>query len=888
MRIVEMRTLMGPNIYSRMPVHRVTLDLEDFSDLTTDRVPGFCDRLLESLPGIAGHYCSLGCPGGFVTRMRRGTYFGHVVEHVALELQTTAGEDVTYGTTRGTETPGVYQVVFSCRHPAVAEEAARLAVQLVESLIVGQSPSAERTIQALSVRALQCRPGPSTRAILTAAEERDIPITTLDEGLLFQLGYGVAARRIQAAETSWTSNISADIAKDKILTKRLLAAAGMPVPDGELVTTIDEACQAADRLGYPVVVKPVDGCKGQGVSLCLTAPGEVREAFELTRRLSKRVLVERQVPGRDYRAVVIGGRVEAIAERRPPEVNGDGIHSIRELMEALNADPERGNDHEKPLTRVTVDDGLTRTLAKQGLDLDTVLEPDRKAVLRWHANLSTGGASCDVTAEVHPAIQSLCVRAARVVGLDVAGVDLIAGDITRADGGGLAIIEVNAAPGLRMHLHPAKGLPRAVGEAVIDYLFAEGNGRIPLIAVTGTNGKTTTARLIASAFEEAGFVTGTCTTDSVVIGGEPVQIGDWAGPAGARMILGDPIVEAAVIEVARGGLIAKGLGYDRALVGVITNISEDHLGQDGVHTLDDLAHVKSVVSEQVLPDGWSVLNADDPVVASLACRAGGQIAYFSISPTNMLVRLSLGAGGLCGFVDQCVLVVQRGDRVLLRLPLVKIPSTLGGKAIHNVENALAASVASAAAGLPPSAIEASLVRFSCDLSQNPGRLNLFDYGNIKVLVDYGHNPAGIARIIQAVEAIEHRELIGVVAAPGDRSDETIRRIGRVAGSGFDRLVIREDSDRRGRAPGEVARLIGDGASSVRTRNGVEIVPDEAEAVQKAVADAPDGALVVVFYEKLDNVLSALAEVLGPRPDASVPWQNSPMIESQTGNCAEQN
>lgn len=865
MRILEMRAIPGPNIYSHSPVFTVKIDLEQCADITTAGLPGFAERLAEALPGLIDHHCSRGRPGGFMERLREGTYLGHVFEHVALELQTAAGESVSYGTTRSADSAGVYWVAFSYNHPRVAGEAAEAALELVDTISRGRPYDVRERLKGLSELAMQFRPGPSTRAVLDAAAARNLPVIPLDDGLLYQVGYGRKSRRIQAAETSLTSNIAADIATDKVLTKKLLLSAGLPVAEGTAALEPEEACRAARRLGYPVVVKPADGCKGKGVTLFVENDQEVREAFTQARVFSTRIMIEKQIPGLDYRVIVVDGKVAAAAERRPPVVVGDGLRSIEALVEELNRDPRRGDDHEMPLTKVTMDSVALHTLEKQGLTPATVLDEGRTAYLRWQANLSTGGSSRDVTDEVHPDIKAVCARAAHIVGLDIAGIDLIAHDIARPDGGGFAVIEVNAAPGLRMHIHPAEGNPRPVGNAIIDYLFDGNDGRIPIIAVTGTNGKTTTVRMLASMYQEAGLRTGYSTTDGVYIGDRKILDGDLAGPAGAGVLLQDPTIDAVVLEAARGGLIRKGLAYDYARVGVITNISEDHLGQDGAHSLEDLAYAKSLVVECVDPNGYAVLNADDPLVAGLQRRSPGRAAFFSTSCSNMLVHHAVSCGELCAYVTRQSLVVQQGTVVLLKLALSRIPATMGGKATHNIENALAAALAACAAGLPIQPIKSALMQFRCDMVHNPGRFNLYNYGRLKVLIDYGHNPAGILRVLEAVRFIPHRVLIGVIAAPGDRANETIRRVGCVAGEGFDRLIIKEDSDKRGRQPGEVARLLCEGAMSSRSRNGIDIVLDEAEAVRFAVRHAPARALVVVFYEKLHAVIHAVQQELGPLP-----------------------
>ena len=856
---------MGPNYYSHRPVQIIDLDLDAMANQTSDRISNLKDNLIALLPGLAEHTCSPGHPGGFIERLESGTYLGHVVEHVALEIYNSVGIKVAYGTTRALNEKGLYRIVFNCSDAQTAPEVAALAVATVRRLARGQKTCLTDQLEKLRKLVAEIEPGPSSAAILRAAADRNIPVIALDSPLLYQLGYGCRAQRIQAAETSLTSGIAADIATDKELTKAMLAKAGLPVAPGCCVSSLPEAYRAADQIGYPVVVKPADGCKGKGVSLFLENKAEVMAAYKAARQLSKRILVEKHICGKDYRLVIVNGKVAAASERKPPCAFGDGMHTIAELIEEINADPRRGIDHEKPLTKIKVDRKVADTLQKQHLSFDSLLKTGEKAFLRWHANLSIGGTAIDVTDTVHPSVAAACIRAARLVGLDIAGVDLIAEDISKPNGQNMTLIEINAAPGLRMHLFPAEGQQRDVGKEIVDYLFELPEpGRIPLVAVTGTNGKTTVTRLITAAFTAAGYNAGYCSTDGVFLGGSLLAQGDYAGPGGAAMILRDPATEAAVLEVARGGILNSGLGYDYAKVAVITNISEDHLGSEGIMTLADLAHLKALVAERVLPDGCVVLNADDPLVAGLAKRAPALPAYFSLSRDNVLIRQNLNENHLCGYLDNShpdnsYLCVQRGYESLLHLNVTLLPATNGGMILHNIQNLLAAAVAAIAAGINPVAVEKAMEAFGNDADHNPGRFNSYSNDHCNVIVDYGHNPAAIAVALEAADRIPHSSLWAVVAVPGDRSDETIRRVGIVAGTRCDHLIIKEDADRRGRKDGATANLVFEGAMSARSRNGVEIIADEGQAVRHALSTCPAKALVIIFYENMMTVLDVLAE-----------------------------
>ncbi len=861
MLLQDLKAISGRNIYSHYPVVRMVLRLDHLADQPTTAYPGFNDLLLQMLPGLDQHSCSRGYTGGFVERLHEGTYLAHVIEHVAIELQELLGIPSRYGKTRRTLVPGVWEVVFEYRAREGALAAAELAVEIVEAALQKQTVEIAPRLVTIKRRIARTELGPSTQAVCTAAKSRGISVWRLNDDSLVQLGTGCHQRRIQATTTGLTSAIAVDVACDKTLTKQVLSACGIPVPYGDLARTEEGAICIADELGGPVVVKPCDGNQGKGVTLNLTTHEEVRTAFRVAMSYSDRgVIVERYVEGRHYRVLVVGDRVIAVSERIPAHVVGDGVHTIRELVEQVNMDPRRGEEHEKPLTKIKIDPVSLMLLARQNMTVSYVPQLGERVFLRENANLSTGGTAIDRTDEIHLANCELAVRAARIVGLDIAGIDLVTADITQpmiASGG--SVIEVNAAPGIRMHHYPEQGKPRDVGGAIVDHLFPEGAiSEIPVIAVTGTNGKTTTTRLIAHALRSRYRQVGMTCTDGVYIGDLCVEKADATGPKSAQVLLRDPLVEVAVLETARGGIIRNGLGYNLANVAVITNVTNDHIGQDDIEDLDELVHVKALVAEAVTADGTVVLNADDPNWRILAERARRQVIYFSMQAQNMVVRHHLAAGGRAVFCRRGQLIFAQGADEQVLLDLSAIPITFDGKAEHNVANSMAASAALWAFGLSLDEIRPALSNFAPSLEHNPGRQNLFDLDGIQVMVDYGHNEDGYRHTLALARRCSPRRLVGVIAVPGDRQDSDILTIGALAGSGFDQIYVKEDSDLRGRSKGEVADLLRracltGGASPER----LELILEEGQAVERAVLMGEAGDMIVVFYEKLEVVLAAL-------------------------------
>src|SRR5215204_854801 len=746
MKIESIRTIAGPNVYSHRPVLLMTLDLEDLYERESHELPGFVGRLLALLPGLGEHHCSKGYAGGFVERLNEGTYFGHTVEHVTLELAGLAGCSATHGKTRYAGEGRVYNVVIEF----CAEHATRFllerAVGLVESVIRGEEFPPEKAIREAQEIAADTELGPSTRSIVDAAERRNIPWARENDQSLVRLGYGRHLRLIQAAMTDGTSAIGVEVAGDKDLTKARLAKASIPVPTGEIVRTEGEAVAALSSIGGAVVVKPLDGRQGKGVSLNLSTPEEVASAFRIAREFSSSVLVEEMFEGRNYRVLCVGYRMAAASERIPCHVTGDGMHTVAELIDIENSNPLRGEGHEKPLTKIKKDDEILRTfMQKEGWSMEDVPGEGERVLLCAGMNLSTGGTAKDVTDVVHPTVRSLCERAARIMGMDVCGVDLVVKDIAEPGGGGGGVIEINAAPGLRMHQFPGEGEPRDVGEAIVEMLYPAGvPSRIPVISITGTNGKTTVTRMLSHLLIESGLQTGTTTTDGIYLNGERVVRGDTTGPVSALTVLEDRAVEVAVLETARGGIVRRGLGYDWSDVSVMTNVGADHIGQDGIESVEDILWIKSLVAERVREGGTLVLNADDELLASLpqmraVKRVPKRYVHFSLRPDNPVLLESVAAGGTGYFYrDGKIFELENGEEHAV-VEAAAIPATMNGTADFQVANAMAAVAAARALGLARAFVGASIARFRSD-EENPGRANLYRVGRGHVMVDYGHNP----------------------------------------------------------------------------------------------------------------------------------------------------
>ena len=881
LRVIETRVYRGPNYWSYEPAIKLIVDLGVLEEFPTNLIPGFTEALLARLPGVGLHSCSTGRTGGFAKRLRAGTWVGHVAEHIALQLQRDAGTEVGRGKTRGTGEPGRYHVVYSYAEESVGLAAGRLAVRLVNHLVEqGADFDFANEFEQLIRLAERAAFGPSTQALLDEASLRDIPWIRLNDQSLVQLGHGIHQKRIRATMTSNTSSLGVDIASDKKLTNKLLAATGVPVPRAELVRDADEAAAVAGRIGFPVAIKPLDGNHGRGVMLNLADEAAVREGYAVARRESRYggVVVESFLTGNDYRCLVIGGGLRAVAQRIPAHVDGDGAHSLNELIEVTNADPRRGIGHERVLTRIGIDDESIAYAAEQGFALGDVPPAGTRVFLKRTGNMSTGGISIDRTEEIHPENAEIAELAARVVGLDIAGIDFICPDISvpvRETGGG--IVEVNAAPGFRMHTHPTEGEAQYVAKPVVDMLFPPGSpSRIPIVAVTGSNGKTTTTRMIAHIFKGMGRKVGMTSTDGIFVDGRLVRRGDMSGPKSASTVLQNPNVEMAIFEVARGGILREGLGYDRNDVAVVLNVTGDHLGLGGITSVQQLAAVKQVLVEAVPREGTAVLNADDPLVAAMGRHCSGSVIYFSMDPNNDAIKRQGSRGRRAVTVEPG----RSGEMIVLRhgrksLPLVLthlLPATFEGRARMNVQNALAAAAAAWATGAHLHDIRQGLRTFSTSYFMAPGRLNMFELDGYRVIVDYAHNPPAVAALGEFVQrltepspggsrALVSGQRIGVVATAGDRRDEDIVELGRVAAAHFDTIIVREDANPRGRPRGETAALIDRGiraamANGARCTN-VETVLNELEATRHALDLGRDGDVVVVCVDHANDIWKEL-------------------------------
>ncbi|MBW4578013.1 MAG: cyanophycin synthetase [Tildeniella nuda ZEHNDER 1965/U140] len=894
MKILKVQTLRGPNYWSirRPKLIVMRLDLEDLADKPSNVIPGFYEGLTEALPSLIEHFCSPGCRGGFLSRVKEGTMMGHIIEHVALELQELAGMVVGFGRTRETANLGTYQVVFEYQDEQAGRYAARAAVRLCQSIIeTGHYPQEEldQDLQDLQALWADASLGPSTETLIKEAEARGIPWFQLSARAMIQFGYGVHQKRIQATLSNRTGILAVELASDKEGTKQILREAGVPVPRGTVIGYLDELEGAiADVGGYPIVIKPLDGNHGRGITINITTWEQAEAGYDAAKEVSKEVIVERFYQGRDHRVLVINGKVVAVAERVPAHVVGDGRLTIDELIEQTNQDPRRGEGHENVLTKLEVDRNTWQLLEKQGYTLETVLPAGEIFYLRATANLSTGGIAVDRTDDTHPENIWLAQRVAKIIGLDIAGIDVVTPDISRplreVDG---VIVEVNAAPGFRMHVCPSEGIPRNVAEPVLSMLFPPGApSRVPIIALTGTNGKTTTTRLIAHIFKQTGQVVGYTTTDGTYIGDYLVEPGDNTGPQSAQLILQDPTVEVAVLESARGGILRSGLAFTASDVGVVLNVAADHLGIGDINSIEQMAQVKGVVAETVMPGGYVVLNADDSLVAAMADRVKGQVAYFSMKPDSALIRSHTEQGGLAAVYENGYLSILKGDWTLRIEQAVNVPLTLAGRAPFMIANALAASLAAFAQGVRIEDIRDALMTFQASTEQTPGRMNLVNLGRYHALVDYAHN----AHSYEALGGFVKNwpgERIGVVGGPGDRRDEDFVTLGKLSAQMFDRIIIKEDGDTRGRPSGEAASLITEGIVQAKPDARYETILDEVTAIQTALDAASLNGLVVILPESVTRAISLIEARRPEQAPSPTPVAVKPVENGQAANYSEQ-
>jgi len=884
MEFRKILTLRGPNIWANFPVLEAWVDLGPYNDSCSSEIPGFNERLKGWFPSMIEHRCSVGERGGFFQRLDRGTYPAHILEHISIELQTLCGSDVGFGRARAIdETAGLYRVIVEFEQEELGRACVQAGREILLAALNGQDYDIAFKLAELRSLAHDVRLGPSTRSIVEAAQSRGIPVRRINGQNLVQLGYGARQRKIWTAETDQTSSIAEAIAKDKQLTRQMLQTVGVPTPDGRTVQNADDAWEAAQEIGLPVVVKPQDGNFGRGVATNLTTREQVVKAYELARPEGDGVIVESYAEGSDFRLLVVGDKLVAAARREPANVVGDGQDTIRQLVDVENQNPLRSDGHATSLSFLPLDGLSLEVLASQGFTPDSVPAAGQRVLIRRNANLSSGGTATDVTDFVHPEITARAIEAAKAVGLDICGIDIVVRDISRpleVQGG--VVVEVNAGPGLRMHLAPSSGTPRPVGEAIVDMMFGEGRtGRIPIVAVTGVNGKTTTTRLCAHIFRSLGRRVGMTNTEGVYFDGRRIESGDCSGPQSAQKVLANPLCDVAVLETARGGVLRAGLGFDRCDVAVVTNIGEgDHLGLGHINDLETLAKVKRVIVDVVPPHGFAVLNAADPLVVEMAPKCEGGVIYFALSPENEVIQKHRAVGGRAVFVKRDFVVLAEGDVEIPLVALAHVPVTHGGRIQFQVENVLAAVAAASALSVPRDAIRTALETFSPHLDGSPGRFNLLSVNGATVVVDYGHNTSALAAILDALKNFPETRRRALYSAAGDRRDCDMIELGQMLGDHFDGVILYEDRYVRGRAEGEIMRLMRQGVDQGKRVREVEEIRGAITAVERALATVEPGELLLLQADEIDVTVDYLKGYLAANPDVQqvkLPDAAEPMV-----------
>ena len=863
MKIIEIRAMRGPNYWSvrRPKLIQMKLDLEDLEELPTNKIPGFKEKLEKLIPSLYTHRCSELVEGGFFKRVEEGTWMGHVIEHIALELQTLAGMDTGFGRTRGTGKHGEYFVVFDYIEEEAGIMAAKFSVKIIEQLLSGEETDLENYIQQLRVIREETRLGPSTGCIVDEAIKRGIPYIRLNKHSLVQLGYGINQKRIRATIAGTTSCIAVDIAGDKEDTKNLLEAAQIPVPSGRIIRDEQELKTAIEIVGYPCVIKPLNGNHGKGATTNINDFEHALKALEAAQVYGRNVICEKFISGFDFRMLVINYKFVCAALRTPASVTGDGEHTVQWLIDEANKDPRRGYGHEKVLTQIKVDSFTEKMLSEKGYTLNSIPRKGELVLLKPTANLSTGGTSTDVTDEVHPSNIFMAERIAKIIGLDICGIDVMAPNLklpVKESGG--AVLEVNAAPGFRMHIEPSEGIGRNVAEPVIDMLFPKGSsGRIPIIAITGTNGKTTTTRITAHIAKSAGYKVGYTTSDGVYIQNQMMMKGDCTGPVSANFVLKDPTVDFAVLECARGGLLKNGLAFDKCDIAIVTNISADHMGLGGIDSIEQMAKVKAVVPETVVKHGYAILNADDDLVYNMRKSLECNIAFFSMDENNPRILRHCKKGGLAAVYENGFITIMKGVWKIRVEKVSDIPITYGGKAVHNIMNTLPAILATYLfRSIKVEDIKLALQTFNPSPAQTPGRLNLFQFKNFKFLVDYAHNPAGMQLLCDFVSKIDGSPKVGIISGTGDRRDEDIREIGRISSRYFDEIIIRQDRHLRGRTAEEIVELLVAGINENNEKQiPITIIYNEKEAILHAYNTVKPGSLITITCDVVSEALDLI-------------------------------
>jgi cyanophycin synthetase len=860
LQIFNFTIFRGRNIYSHRPVMKMIVDIGKYGNVPTKDIPGFNEKLLAAFPGLKTNCCGLGYEGGFLERLREGTYLAHVLEHVILEMQYMLGYDTRYGKTRVVKEPSLYYLVYEYENEVCGLECGKAAVFILNCFIRGEEIEIKEFLDYLGGISQEAELGPSTSAIVEEAKKRGIPVTRIGHESLVRLGYGKHSRLVESTLTDATSCISADISSNKQLTKSILSEARIPVPYGKVVYSEISAIMVAKQIGTPVVIKPFDGNQGKGVHLNLCTEAQIKSAFKEASKYSGGVIVEKFITGRDFRILVVGGKVRAVAERLPASVTGDGVHTIEELVDIVNKDPNRGEQHEKALTKIKIDAVTLNVLRKNNLTVKSVPQKGQTIALRENGNLSTGGTATDCTDIIHPENAELAERAAKAIGIDIAGIDVVTDDISKSilETGG-AIVEVNTAPGIRMHLYPSKGKPRNVAKDIVDLLFPDKEScNFPIVSVTGTNGKTTTVRLISHILSMTGKTVGMTSTSGTFINGKCICKGDNSGPRSAKYLLSNKSIDAAVLETARGGIVREGLGYDLADIGIITNVTGDHLGLDGINTMEDLAFVKSLVAESVKKDGYAVLNAEDKMTPYILKRVKSKVILFYKNAQAAQQYKSLDCTKV--FLSGGWIQIKDGAKLFRVISVSDIPITCGGIIECNIDNCLAAVAALYGLNINLKTIADGLRNYVF----NDGRFNLFQIDGFRVMLDYGHNKAGYEQVIKACKKLGCKRFVGVIGMPGDRQDSAIKEVGELCAGAFNKIYIKEDKDLRGRKSGEVAGLfLNSILKSGYSRQNVSVIKNEIDALAAAVADAQKGDLIVVFYEEKEP-LQKFLEALGAK------------------------
>ena len=863
MKIRDIKVLRGPNYWSisRHKFIVMVLDLEEMENCPTNKVKRFSERLEKLLPSLFHHQCSENHEGGFFYRVKKGTWMGHVMEHIALEIQTLAGMDCGFGRTRTTGEKGVYNVVFSYIEEEVGLFAAHAAFKIVLALINNEDYNLEADLQTMKKIREEVALGSSTKSIIEEAEKRGIPWKKFNRDTFVTLGYGINQKRMKSTMSSTTSCMGVDITTDKGETKTLLEEASIPVPKGATVFNEEELGEAVKNLDFPLVIKPLNGNHGRGITINIKSWEDALKAFNAAKEISEYVIAEKHIAGSDFRLLLINYKLVAAAKRTPAAVTGNGTSTIQELIDTVNKDPKRGDGHLNVLTKIKVDDMTLNILKEKNLSLESILPQKEIVYLKGTANLSTGGTATDVTDMVHPYTLAMAERIARLVDLDVCGIDIIAPNIDAPlDENGGVVIEVNASPGFRMHIAPSEGIPRNVTEPFMDMLYPNGSSAtIPIVAITGTNGKTTTTRLVAHIAKCGGYKVGFTTTEGIYIKDRMLRKGDCTGPKSAAFILKDPTVDFAVLESARGGILREGLAFTSCDVAIVTNIGDDHLGLEGINTLEQLATVKAVVPETVSRDGYAILNADDDLVYEMAKGLDCNIAYFSMDSDNPRIIRHCNKGGIAAVVENEYITILKGKKKIRIDKVANIPLTFSGKATFMTQNILPAVLTGYVRNFRLEDIQNALKTFIPSPAQTPGRMNLFQFDNFDVLIDFAHNPHGYAALGKYLEAITGKLKVGIIVAIGDRRDEDIINVGRICSGMFDEIIIKQDENLRGRTEQEIVDLITKGINETNPKP-VKIIHKENDAVTYAIKHAKKDSLITICTDKIMKVIELVGEL----------------------------